>query len=139
MAKNKEDYRKTIFEATEKKLTNNGITEDELGGEVKTSYQKLKNAEITEPNEVDDAESKITKEVYKKAATKKITDLENQVEGVLKNKDKKKAEALKRELSQFINNSNYQSKKAAAEALLKKVEETLNQNNTSEDDNGGIP
>jgi len=139
LAKNKEDYRKTIFEATQKKLTNNGVNKDELGTEAKTKFQKLENGEITEKSAVDEAEREIVKEVYEKAATKKYSDLESRVNQALKGgKDKKKLEALKRELSQFINNSNYQAKKSSAEALMKKVEVTL-QNNTSDGSKGEFP
>jgi len=137
-AEDKEKYRQAIYEATENKLKNNGVSAGELDTESKSELEKLKNKQITEKNEVDEAEKKIVKNVYEKAATKKLTDLEKRVDQVLKSKDEEEIKRLQQELIQLINNSNYQSKKSVAEALNKKLENALNQSNTS-NDNGGIP
>ncbi|CAG8595650.1 4661_t:CDS:2 [Paraglomus brasilianum] len=113
LAKDKEKYRQTIFEVIEDKMKNNGVNVDDLDTEPKTKLEKLKNKEITEKNEVDQAEKEITKNTYEKAATKKYSD-----------------------------NSNYQSKKSEAEALIKKLENALKKNNNSsesKDNNDGIP
>ncbi|CAG8648403.1 11334_t:CDS:2 [Ambispora gerdemannii] len=134
----KKKYCQTIFEATENKLKNNGINVDQLDAESKSEFEKLKNKEITEKSKVDEAEKKIVKNVYEKAAAKKLTNLENKANEAIKNKNEQKMKEVKQELTQLINNSNYQSKKTAAEALQKKLEAALKQN-TSTDKNDDIP
>ncbi|CAJ0851236.1 2160_t:CDS:2 [Entrophospora sp. SA101] len=79
LAEDKEKYRTTICQATKTKLETNGVKKDELGSEAKTKLEKLENGEISEPNQIDEAEKIIVKDTYEKAAEKKLTDLEKKV------------------------------------------------------------
>ena len=139
LAKDKEKYRQTITKTIKAKLESNGVKKDELSPEAKTNLEKLEGKEITEPSQVDAAEKVIIEDTYKKAAEKKLTDLENKVDQAAKSKNKKELKKLKAVLSQFVNNANYQSKKSEFETLARKLETALNQNNTSNDDSGGFP
>ncbi|CAJ0832431.1 9723_t:CDS:2 [Entrophospora sp. SA101] len=70
LAEDKEKYRTTICQATKTKLETNGVKKDELGSEAKTKLEKLENGEISEPNQIDEAEKIIVKDTYEKAAEK---------------------------------------------------------------------
>jgi hypothetical protein len=142
LAEDKEKYQRTITKTIKNKLEANGVKKDELSPEAKTNLEKLEGEEIIEPTQVDVAEKVIVEDTYKKAAEKKLTDLENKINQVLKSKNEKEMKKLKQELSQLISNSNYQSKKSEAEALMKKLENALNKvinSSESKDNNGGIP
>ena len=142
LAEDKKKYQETITKTIKNKLESNGVKKDELSPEANTNLEKLEGEEIIEPSQVDAAEKVIVEDTYKKAAEKKLTDLENKVNQATKSKNEKELKKLKQLLSQFIDNANYQSKKSEAEALIKKLENALKQNsnsNDSKDNKGDAP
>ncbi|CAG8633355.1 9233_t:CDS:2, partial [Paraglomus occultum] len=136
LAEDKKKYQETIAKTIKNRLEANGVKKDELSTEANTNLEKLEGEEIIEPSQVDAAEKIIVEDTYKKAAEKKLTDLENKVNQATKSKNEKELKKLKQMLSQFIDNANYQSKKSEAESLIKKIENTLKQSSNSSESKG---
>jgi len=77
---------------------------------------------------------KIIEEIGKLNANKTLTDLENQINEALTNKDEKKAKELKKKISEFINSKNtyFQAEKSKAENLSKKLEDLVRSSSPSQ-------
>jgi len=129
-----EKLREAIQGKIENQLTISGVTEEELPSEAKTSFQQLKNNDITDPTKMREEGGKIIEEIGKLNANKTLTDLENQINEALTNKDEKKAKELKKKISEFINSKNtyFQAEKSKAENLSKKLEDLVRSSSPSQ-------
>lgn len=121
---NAENYRNNTALPTIKKwMDENGVSENELDNKTKSDYEKLKNGEINQPDDIVAKEMEIKNSIGVQGAEKKITELENKVKAVLKTGDKKEIEKLKRKIKDFINTDNiyYDPKKSVAVKLLNQL------------------
>ena len=112
-----------------KKLASEGVKSESLTGEVKTSFDKLKNNQVTDNSERDSAEKAINESIYEISAANKLINLTNRINDAIKNKND--LAILEKELDAFISNVNYQSKKTEAKTLKLKIAETKTSNDTS--------
>jgi hypothetical protein len=118
-------------EGIDKTLESEDVKAEDLEGEAKTSYDKLKGNEFTSESDINDAEKKVNDGIYKNSAKRKFDDLTTRINKAIEDENEEDMKNLDTELNNFINNSNYQSRKTDAEALSKKLKNGISKNGTN--------
>jgi hypothetical protein len=118
-------------EGIDKTLESEDVKAEDLEGESKTSYDKLKGNEFTSESDINDAEKKVNDGIYKNSAKRKFDDLTTRINKAIEDENEEDMKNLDTELNNFINNSNYQSRKTDAEALSKKLKNGISKNGTN--------
>jgi len=107
-------------------MASNGISVTELTSQPASQKQwrQLTSGQISDPQEIVEAETFLTRAIFTTEAEKKINSLTNQVQQVLKLKQTIQIAQLKKELLKFIavSDTYYAPKKPLAQALLTKLE-----------------
>jgi hypothetical protein len=136
-----EKYRKNVTERIKNKLSENGISKDDLDTDSKTAFEELENGTETNEDKIVEKEVKVLKNIGEEVAKKKFEELEKEVKEALKSKDEQKIKSCQSKTSDFLKDcnsniylANYKSKAQDLQGKLKN-----NSKNNSSTDNGGFP
>ena len=114
-------YRQEVaIPAIEKSMAKNEVNENELDDNTKSDWERLKNGEVSQPEEIIEKEKNVLQKVGELGAEKKIIDLINKVKVALKSNNKEEIEKVKREIMEFIEADSiyYSTRKSDAQKLL---------------------
>ncbi|CFW93194.1 protein of unknown function [endosymbiont DhMRE of Dentiscutata heterogama] len=132
-----EEYRQVIVETIKKTLTKYNIDANELDSESKEDWEKLKNGEITDPNQVNEIEKKVVKNAGEKGSQKKLTLIFSESQQDLKSGKAAEIKKAKNKLNNFMVSTDiyekylFSQREAEAKALLKELENYSSQKTTN--------
>lgn len=133
LAANPPQLREAIQQEIISQMTTFGVKKEDLNSNIQNQYEQLKSEQ--NPTKIREIEKAVVQAVGEKYAQQTLTNLEQQIDTALQNKNKTQIQALKDELLKIIGtpNSFLQAQKSQAQALLKKLEQGQQklQNNTS--------
>ncbi|CAG8779926.1 8326_t:CDS:1, partial [Ambispora leptoticha] len=86
----KEEYCQIMAQIAEKTMAKYNVKADELDPEIKKDFEKLKSGEIKEPEQVNEIEKKVAKNAGEKGSSKKLNQILQEAQKVLKLGDKNK-------------------------------------------------
>jgi hypothetical protein len=137
---NSEGFKNLVKEIVEAKMAKCGVKENELGDEEKKLYNKLKNKEISEKDQIKQAKQKLIEFIGNKEVDKEIEKLKKEVEVNLKAKKQKK-EVVRNKLLELLKKDNIYFEKRASEirSLLRSLESGSGSSNTQNPTPGGFP
>lgn len=132
-----EEYRQVIVEMIEKTLTKYNIDANELDSEIKEDWEKLKNGEITDQNQVNEIEKKVAKNAGEKGSRKKLTLIFSESQQALKSGKATEIKKVKNKLNNFMVSTDiyekylFSQREAEVKALLKELENYSSQKTTN--------
>lgn len=134
-----EEYNQIITNTVNNSMIKYNIKEDELDLETKKNWQKLKNREIKDKDQVNKMEKLITKKVGEEGSKKKLSKILQEAQQSLKLDDKNKIKAVRNKLYSFLvstdiyEKSLFSQREKEIQKVLKDLENHSSQKQTHSD------